>query len=118
MVGINMDYLLQKIQVLEARVSQMEASSNIQKISKVYNEKKAYAAISRRGTPGLLFGRNKTWSFYSGDAGEPSVFILTEVRSTPQEAIDNIYTYGGMVYEFDTIREAMTFFLEHLKEGE
>ena len=118
MIGINMDYLLQRVRVLEARVSQMEASSKIQKVSTTYNEVKAYAAISRRGTPGLLFGRNKTWSFYSGDANGPSEYILTTVCDTPQEAINDIYKYGGMVYEFDTIREAMTFFLEHLKEGE
>ena len=118
MIGINMDYLLQRVRALEARISRMEASSKIQKVSTTYNEVKAYAAISRRGTPGLLFGRCETWAFYTGDAKGLSEYAIASICDTPQEAINDIYRYGGTVYTFDTIREAMTFFLEHLKEGE
>lgn len=83
-----------------------------------YDEEKAYVALNGINRPGILFGRGQVYGFYCGHPKGITEIVLEDDFHSPQEAIDAIYECDGTVYEFDTIREAMTFFLEHLKEEE
>lgn len=108
---------------MKEEIARMEELLTVDEGTRIYHEEKAYVAIIHplNGThtiPGILFGTSGTYAFYSGNKNDPTMYVLTRAHLSPQKAIDDIYRFDGTVYEFDTIREAMTFFLEHLKEEE
>lgn len=110
--------ILRKLSEMKAEIAHLEQRLEAELGPKKYNKGKLYVAISQGGTPFILFGRDSAYTFYSGRDDVPISFAYHIPSPTPQEAIDTIWAHDGRVYEFDTIREAMTFFLEHLKEEE
>ena len=110
--------MLQKLDEMKIEIARMEEQLEAQQRPAHYKQGKVYVALSLIGRPFILFGRADSYAFYGGVGSNPVSFSLDTLSASPQGAIDAVWARDGGVYTFDTIREAMTFFLEHLKEEE
>lgn len=104
------DAALERLDAIEKEASELRKI--IEKRGLVYNNTKNYVAITEYGSSILTYHDGEKARFHNFIDCE---FIRLE-RDTPQEAIDAIFDYGYIVYEFSDKRQAIRFLLDNLKD--